>query len=885
MKTLKIYAILICLIATSNSFGFTYNEKITVGLEKDYLTIQEAIDNCSKKCEIEISSGVYKEQITVNKDSIWIHGDLNNSKAVTIQYLDTLSTYPQNNNEGDDEINLSSDQNGVVRIKSQHSRLSHVTLDAVRKYAFQWTNISDNSYSFHGNSGITFPSGTYNKVDHCEIKNAWYAIYINGNNTGGVFANLENWEIKEGQATIPFSDFGKNGGHIIEYNKIYDNVWGFFLKQIYDLGSTFRYNLLWDNYSNEADFICNDTTFCGNPDAENGNKKYHTGGFMFVKNNMLVTQEIYGNTTYNTPQFIAGYYKAGKNFRVYNNIIARRTAKDPGTTAATELLKGNSNATNNVIEANSNGTFPLFRGLGILWTEDHLAGQDRTAEIDSFAYYEMGADNFYYKEINFLSTNPTDDNFLCPDWSDVNVQRAIEGNILAYTSNLPVGTIGDAGALWKNGVTSCIEGGSTDSIGIFITPITPIISSNTDNATFQFDLSTINSDESDFTDAKYSYKAYIDSIPDPNIYTAVGIYIFPKALPLGNISEITKPVNFGINTVDLSLSRSHFGEYGIIYIAIEATNKNGNSYRSNVQAFEYRRLNYTIDISLYAPEDIIMEHKLDTVTKGDTVVILAKILDLYLEPTDDEITLFGKGSNIDSNKYVAPKIVSLLNNSFQVINQFDSAFSISGMATTIVTGNSWELEILNISGYTLKEYSGIKKYNFASGIKSVFILPAYASKLEIESNDTLRAGDTITVSVKVKDILGDICEDSIAINLKSDDLKIATIHGLDNKINTNGTVEFQVILVGATSDTLSLTATATSEVNGEIIGNFSIPIEMGNTTSILSSDNLKFIEATSYQIYNLFGQKINIQQANDLLPGKYIIKYKSGNHSQLIIKQ
>jgi hypothetical protein len=806
--------------------GFAFDRTITVGPGEAITTIQAGINACGtqQRCEVHVLPGVYSEQISITRTGLWLHGDLEDRTAVTIQYLDKESTYPRNYVDANSVVHSDSmvgennytkyfDQNGVIRVGADSVRISHLTVDAMQKYPVQWPNVWS-SLQFSGNSGITIPKGRNSRVDHCEIKNAWFGVYIKGRNTGGVFANLDTWEINAGEFTTPFSDFGKNGGHIVEYNRVYDNTWAFYVEQTYDLGSTFRYNLAWDNYARQSDFdLCDNAVKCGIPEDPNLDRRHQNGGFAFLKDAMLVTHHFYNNTLYNMPHVLHGYHKAGKNHRVYNNIIAHSMhdmSPYHAVGRSEELFGSYSNALHNVMEQRQDGLFPLFGSLDNLWDTDNLP-QGGAASPDSFT---VGSGNFYYETVAFQSTNPSHEAFLCPDWSSEDVQRTIANKGWGFTDGLRTNEQASVGALWPQS-EGCRWGGGQDTIGLRIHSVAPIVFTDASNAKFQFHLSAVNAPDSAFGVGSYVYRAYIDSIPFTSTGSSLGA--FPTLKALGDASGVTGAVRFGTNQVQLQLPRDNLGEYGVIYIAVEAVHENGETYRSNIESFEYRRLNYTLQIDFFAKNDIVRKHPLDTVAKGDTVQIQAKILDMSLKLATGNVEFFGPGSDPLQGEYKQPVIKSLLHNSFRVTGtEFVLPITSIGTRQLFVTGSTWGDEVVTMSGYIDEITGSTRKRNFAAGVKTIYIKPAYAAQLVIEDPGFMRAGDTVDVIVDVLDVLGEPSGDSLLVELKSNNSNAQIIQGT-KKFNTDqGQLTFKVVVSGAPKDSISLTASATSSGAGKI---------------------------------------------------------------------
>jgi len=779
----------------------TYNKILPVGPSQAYSTIQAAVNACqaSERCEIQVDAGTYNEQVTFNgKRNIWLHAS-DTTNIPTIRFLDTVSTQPKDKTNGDGSDNWAyySERNGVIRVisNSDSIRISHLIIDAVRHFSFQWQNVWGSLWQFSGNGGIAITGSHATQVDHCEILNAWWGIRIKDRNTGAVYASLDQWEIEQNVASAtPFSDFGKSGNHLFEYNRLHNNVWGFYAEQTWDLPSTIRYNLVYNNAADTSkDFVCSDKSVCGVPANFGGDRQYHAGGFFFLKDAMLVSHMIYNNTLYSNPQTIAGYFKAGKNHIVFNNIIDQHLShieNYPAVAQTINLFGGYGNAHNNVLSENGRGTFPLFGGVDTLWVAKYLKN-GATAPVDSFLY-PAGHDNFWYKVPEFQSTDPANPLFLCPNWASAQVSRTIAGKAWAQANS--VGTTDlmgiytpdaqDVGALWQNG-TGCQSAGVHDSIGIQLQTISPILFYNLSDARFQFKVTALGAPDSDFTEITYHYSAYVDSMPFVN-NTSQGVYTEEHSPVPGLIGLL----HLGLNDQTFAFPRTSFGEFGMIRFSVHAKHKNGKTYVSNLEVVEYRRLKNTLKLQLFDKQGV----EVDTVSKGDTVTVKATILDINLNTNSDAVVLSSRANFIQ-------------NSGANWIDYIPSTFVGIGNGKFVIRSYTGANEILTVGG-VVGEINGpgdTSKY-FITGTTPFYIKPSNASALTI-TNTSLTApqNEPMLVTVDVRDVFGTLSEEPVNIRLTSSqgDL-VSPVPQVCT--NSNGKITFAVTPTGAIGSKFTLVA-------------------------------------------------------------------------------
>ena len=163
-KTLILLNLLLILLLISNTSESKAKENIIYvdsGGEKEYFSIQEAINNATDNDIIQVLNGNYNESIYVNK-SVKIKGEDKNSTIIrgTIFILTDgveLSRFTINNsNYSKKGINIHSNQNTI-----RETTISHCDI------GINLSN-SSNNLLYHNN----FVNNTKNAVDYGE--NIWY---------------------------------------------------------------------------------------------------------------------------------------------------------------------------------------------------------------------------------------------------------------------------------------------------------------------------------------------------------------------------------------------------------------------------------------------------------------------------------------------------------------------------------------------------------------------------------------------------------------------------------------------------------------------------------------------------------------------------------------
>ena len=169
-----------------------------------------------------------------------------------------------------------------------------------------------------GNVGINMNQTLRTKVQDCDISGFFAAFYIQGRNVGGAFGRANVNDLDDADI-VPLSRFGQIGDHLIERNYVTNNWWFAYNEIDWDLASTFRYNVAFQNMNKS--FQYGDTlTDKGQATNELNNM---TGGFMYAKDAVVIPHRMYNNTILSSPIVLGhGYWRSNVQSLFYNNVIS-----------------------------------------------------------------------------------------------------------------------------------------------------------------------------------------------------------------------------------------------------------------------------------------------------------------------------------------------------------------------------------------------------------------------------------------------------------------------------------------------------------------------------------------------------------------------------------
>ncbi|MCL2218474.1 MAG: hypothetical protein FWC23_01055 [Chitinispirillia bacterium] len=665
-----------------------------------FRTIQAAVNAAKPGQIIEIlDSEVYEEQVTIDgrgewdENSVWtgVKGGKNGitirssnptrlDSRPTIRFRDTQNRSPRTYAESrtDGELPGSSgnfETCGALRIiRAQGVTIDGIIVDGGGAAPFGWTAIWDNQHPlFHGNAAITLVVASGAVIRNCEMKNAYFGVNVKDRNTGGVFGNPNP---ADNDNTVPLSGFGKVGSHLIEYNRVNGNSVAFFFESAWDLGSTIRYNLIYDNFHTAATLTAlrdlgGDIT-SGAADNIPGNQV--SGAFLF-KDMVYTPVAIYNNTLYNNTGTFFANWKVSTPHLIFNNIFSKPyyaigTAQNAKPnylngmgidhafpfrmnnclfSASDQIQSDNvyvSACRNTTIEPQIHGQqIPGITRVSVHYQFTAITGQDITSQITCLPPIQdmtvsttgfvlpgapltsaqitadkglrwletVATTGIRVTEDLFVSTSPASPDFLRPKWDHQNVISYIKNRGWdAAGIRNSDGQIADIGAIPSTGRQPATVARIKPSNVVLITGTTA-------DASFYITL-----DQGQLNNPRIKFLRWVSPLPVVTDNWGSSAPIVPSA----SVITVQPPANYqlsvgGNNTLRFTVPPVATGPaqtYGFFEMVIEGTDASGNQVTTDVGFLPYRTLSHFLDIEVHALTGTIGSNtRLTEVRAGDTV--------------------------------------------------------------------------------------------------------------------------------------------------------------------------------------------------------------------------------------------------------------------------
>jgi hypothetical protein len=204
--------------------------------------------------------------------------------------------------------------NGVILIQGSHDiTLDGLVIDGVKPIGWGKDAVLDCRYPvWYGNFGVNLYHSGQVTIRNSEIRNCFAGVYNYNRNQQGPAARSNAADLDKGPV-VTNARYGEMGGHLLEGNLIHDNIWAAYLESNWDLGSTWRFNRVWNCHNTAATLA----TFT-NDEAKN-----HTGGFMFLKDAVGVPERVYNNTFWQVSALFGnGGWRGNIHNYFYNNLVA-----------------------------------------------------------------------------------------------------------------------------------------------------------------------------------------------------------------------------------------------------------------------------------------------------------------------------------------------------------------------------------------------------------------------------------------------------------------------------------------------------------------------------------------------------------------------------------
>ncbi len=594
---------IICAIALVTLAFFQAAFAITITVAKtgaDCKTINEALGKAQAGDIIKImDANTYEEQVTIdsNKCPLTLTSkDPTSLNKPVIKFQDITHVGPRTAAESKIDSLINFDQNGAIRIiKARNVIIDGIAVDGGGVKPFGYPSIWESRYGLqHGNAAITVWVSGDIVIRNCDLSNAYFGINFKDRNLGGIFASPNPADLDTAN-NVPLSGFALTGNHLVERCRIHNNSWGMFFESSWDLGTTIRYNLIYENHHPTAAIA---TAVKGLTSDEGGNQP---GGAFFFKDDELSPVAIYNNTLYQNFALFAGHWQAGYQHLIFNNIFG--PPNDYWSTATPQFNTESMDLTpvllNRIYSCTFSaqvqapqatyvrilgGSFPQLQGAGGVAPDPGtlLSGVGGFPATANNKWLEMGT-------TTFLSLNPASENFLEPNWADESVKACIvnQGWEKSGVTNTD-GSRADLGAIEQ------ARGKQPFVATIKPSPLPIILNGTTASITFTLD----EREGTTLTD------------PEIKLFRLVRMK-FVKQTPFGSNEKsliiaasdmtdltvpTTPPVKVGPNSY--SVSANITGDFAFIEMIVQAKGADGKLFTSAVGFIPYRKLEYIFKVEV-----------------------------------------------------------------------------------------------------------------------------------------------------------------------------------------------------------------------------------------------------------------------------------------------
>ena len=598
-----------------------------------YRTIQEAVDLARPYSTIIIMDNeIYEEQVTIEgegKNGITLTSQNPQSpNKPTIKWRDTQNVGPRSWAESQIPDSINFDYNGALRC----IRVRNVTIDGIKisggspfpfGYESVWGPEHEKQHpNTHGNAAIVLTVAGNITVRNSEIADAFFGFYIKDRNTGGIYGNSNPADIDPDEV-IPLSGFGRVGNHLIENNRIYDNSYGLFFESSWDLGSTIRFNLIFDNFHTRNTL----SAFRSVPESDN-----LPGGAFLFQDNLFTPMAIYNNTLYNNFRVFSTTWQAAAHHLIFNNIVAKPkfywssgyvpstinfdewkgtidhlfehrmkhtlyAAQKQAPTERREWVSGicgNGEHVNGIADMQITNDFPRpQRGSTQVTVTCSDGSTDQTTTNRFIPPGALLSGDTFPADANvrwleaqdyFISTDPANPNFLVPNWSNPVVSTHIRGAGWPEAGIRKAdGSMADLGAIQHGGQSNTLAR---------IRPLAPVMISGS-TAVANIDLTVY---QGELINPQIKYARYIRDLE----YQEGSWMNDINAIPQNNIIQISSsnPINIGGTEIEFTIPPSPPGDYAFIELIIEGQDANGNTVTTDVGFLPYRELNQLLKVEI-----------------------------------------------------------------------------------------------------------------------------------------------------------------------------------------------------------------------------------------------------------------------------------------------
>jgi len=298
-------------ISLSKGLKFA-GSQIVIDGKKNVFLYGDTVSTSVLAVEATLPTIVYQDQVHTNSDTTQI-----GKKSIYWEYNGALL--------------VNESRNIVIRGIGIDGAASDATASTGKIFAFCGTYSTSACVDVKGNIGLNIRNSYGVIFRGGAITNTWYGVAIQGRNLGGAFSYPTPLDPpSQVNSTLPTSRSGLYGRHLIEQSRFHDNTWGTLFEYDWDLGSTVRNNLYYNNYLRGYGKFPSYVTGLDVADAkkntlgQTGSLKWNVvGGAFFMNGVALTPYRIHNNTFLNNGVTVGAYYMAGTQHLFYNNLIGR----------------------------------------------------------------------------------------------------------------------------------------------------------------------------------------------------------------------------------------------------------------------------------------------------------------------------------------------------------------------------------------------------------------------------------------------------------------------------------------------------------------------------------------------------------------------------------
>ena len=839
---LRVMAASVGMVLLGNGVMLSSVSASTFTVAKDgsgqFSSVQEAVNSASQLDEVIIlDQGVYEEQVTIDDTKNGLVLRSVNPKDVSrpmIRFQDKQNVGPTSCEAAKDTAQITFFKNGAVRVLGAlNIRIEGIVIDGGGVYPYGFPEIWKDGEvdcrwpNQYGNAALMLSGAGDVMVRDCEIRNAYYGIYIYDGNEGGVFANANPGDVLP-SVIVPFSSAFRTGNHLVEYSRIHDNSYGFFFESIWDMGSTIRYNLIYENHHPTATLAQEVKTLTSDGSNQPG------GAFNF--RDMLISPlAIYNNTFWHNLFLFVGNWNNGGNHLIFNNIFSEPFSywideKVFGGQSWQEMTPILGDRINNcVFAAHQQKPVPLYvsimNDLGQPSEEGGLIGMPFPASA-----------NVRWLETVFLSTDTSSSDFLVPDWSNPLVQKFIvDGGWAGAGVKDPDGSVADLGAISK--------GGGRPVDVVTIKPVSPAIMKDSE-MNFSFSLVPRIGGCIDPRIVFFRFVRDLDTISNfGNDAPAI------QASQIQQIAVPGAPVKVGTNNYKVPVSKP--GIFGFFELVIEGTGSDGQKFTSATGFIPYRKLDYLLKVSLLNTEK--------TATLEEVAVGEPAVLRISARVGDAEFT-----------EIVDPTSINLLSGYDLRTPEGDVVTSVPGgmkgsVDIDVVFGKvpaGGGFDMVTVAG---KWIDGSKVIAFLGSSGPIRILSGSAASCKfLEPPEGLSAvvpkGAPYTVMVQVTDSSGNNISSPVTVRCRSEKPEVGDIINGEVETDETGLAVFSAVVTnGKPGETFPLVATLLS---GEAVAHTTL--ECGEQVGVITSGIRPGKKSEyRYELFDMQGRRIRCGVTGD----------------------